>query len=40
MLKQTKSPEIGYDRVDPEEIIIRLKELIAYFQRLKKEGRI
>lgn len=32
--------EIRYDKVDPEEIIIKLKEVLAFIQNKKKEGKI
>jgi len=31
--------EIRYDKVDPEELIIKLKEVLAFIQNRKKEGK-
>ncbi len=40
MLESTKD-EIGYDQVDPEEIIIKLKEIHTYLNKIKRlnEGK-
>lgn len=37
---ETESVKISYDKIDPEEIIIKLKEIIAYLQKKKQEGEI
>jgi hypothetical protein len=29
-----------YDKVDPEEIIIKLKEVLAFIQKKKQEGKL
>ena len=29
-----------YDQVDPEEIIQKLKELLAYLQKMKQDGKL
>ena len=31
--------EIRYDKIDPEEVIINLKEVLAFIQNKKKEGK-
>ena len=33
-------PEVEYDKVDPEEIIIKLREVLAFIQKKKQEGKI
>lgn len=40
MLESDTSQKISYDKIDPEEIIIKLKEILAFFQRKKIEGKI
>jgi hypothetical protein len=37
-IKMENNPHKPYDKVDSEEIIIKLKEILAYFQKLKQEG--
>ena len=32
--------EIKYDKIDPEEIIIKLKEVLTFIQNKKKAGKI
>jgi len=32
--------ETRYDQIDPEEIIIKLKEILTFIQNKKKEGKI
>ena len=34
------SSEMVYDQVDPEEIIIKLKEVLAFIQKKKQEGKL
>ena len=29
-----------YDKIDPEEIIIKLKEVLAFIQKKKQEGKL
>lgn len=36
---ESEPPQL-YDKVDPEKIIQRLKELLIYLQKMKQEGRI
>lgn len=31
---------IRYDKIDPEEIILKLKEVLAFIQNKKREGKI
>lgn len=33
-------PEVGYDKVDTEEILIKLREVLAFIQKKKQEGKI
>ena len=40
MLVAPESSKIEYDQIDPEEIIIKLKEVLAFIQKKKSEGRI
>ena len=40
MLTSLDSPKIEYDKIDPEEILIKLKEIIAYLQKIKQEGKL
>lgn len=40
MLATPESPKIEYDRLNPEEIIIKLKEVLAFIQKKKREGKI
>jgi hypothetical protein len=35
---ESNPQNFSYDKVDPEEIIIKLKELIVFFQRKKQES--
>jgi hypothetical protein len=37
---EDKSPEIDYDKVDPELILIKLKEVLEFIRKLKREGKI
>jgi hypothetical protein len=37
---ENKTFEIEYDKVDPEEIIIKLREVLAFIQKKKQEGKI
>jgi hypothetical protein len=37
---ENESIKISYDKIDPEEIIIKLKQIIAYLQKIKQGGRI
>jgi hypothetical protein len=32
--------EIRYDKIDPEEIIIKLNEVLTFIRNKKKEGKI
>ena len=32
--------EIRYDKIDPEEIILKLKEILVFIQNKKKEEKI
>ena len=40
MLADPKSSELEYEQIDPEEIIIKLKEVLAFIQKKKQEGKI
>ena len=40
MQTPNNSPEIEYDKVDPEEIIIKLREVLAFIQKKKQEGKL
>ena len=40
MLDSPENSVIEYDKVDPEEIIIKLKEVLAFIQKKKLEGKI
>ena len=40
MLTSSETPVIEYDKVDPEEIIIKLKEILAFIQKKKLESKI
>jgi len=40
MQTSNNSPEIEYDKVDPEEIIIKLREVLAFIQKKKQEGKL
>jgi hypothetical protein len=37
---ENESTEIEYDKVDPEFILIKLKEVLDFIRKLKKEGKI
>ena len=40
MLESLKNLDIEYDMVDPEELLIKLKEILAFIQKKKQEGRL
>jgi len=40
MIDENKTSEFGYDKVDPELILIKLKEVLEFIKKLKKEGKI
>ena len=40
MMVSSESPKIDYDKIDPEEILIKLKEILAFIQKKKQEGKI
>ena len=40
MLASPENSVIEYDKVDPEEIILKLKEILAFIQAKKREGKI
>jgi len=40
MLATPESPQQSYDKIDPEEIIIKLKEILAFIQKKKQEGKL
>ena len=40
MLATSEFPRREYDQIDPEEIIIKLKEVLAFIQKKKLEGKI
>ena len=37
---EEQTQEIRYDKIDPEEIVIKLKEVLTFIQSKKKEGKI
>ena len=39
MLEVDNSQKISYDKIDPEEIIIKLKEILAFLQRKQLESK-
>jgi hypothetical protein len=38
--KMENNPQIEYDKVDPELILIKLKEVLEFVKKLKQEGKI
>ena len=40
MIATQESAKLDYDKIDPEEIIIKLKEVLAFIQKKKQEGKI
>lgn len=40
MIVAPESPKLDYDRIDPEEILIKLKEVLAFIQKKKQEGKL
>jgi hypothetical protein len=40
MLTSSDSSKIEYDKIDPEEILIKLKEVLAFIQKKKQEGKL
>ena len=40
MQEPNDSSKIEYDPIDPEEVIIKLKEILVYLQKIKQEGKI
>ena len=37
---ENKTSEIEYDKVDPELILLKLKEVLEFIKKLKQEGKI
>jgi hypothetical protein len=37
---ESELSRVSYDRVDPEEIILKLKEILAYLQKRKQEEKL
>ena len=40
MLNPPEIPETEYNKIDPEEIIIKLEEVLAFIKQKKKEAKL